>query len=173
MINLQLKDFQQQTVDFLLEKTTEQHKQQQQIIVKSPTGSGKTIILISYIENYLLNYPNTIFCWFTVGKGDLEEQSKEKMERFSPTLPTGNITDVLNQGFECGTTYFINWETITKKGNLALKDSERKNIKQHIADAHRNNKQFIVIIDEEHRYYVAVAQRPKFKQNRTKMPLFR
>ena len=82
MINLQLKDFQQQTVDFLLEKTTEQHKQQQQIIVKSPTGSGKTIILISYIENYLLNYPNTIFCWFTVGKGDLEEQSKEKMERF-------------------------------------------------------------------------------------------
>ena len=41
MINLQLKDFQQQTVDFLLEKTTEQHKQQQQIIVKSPTGSGK------------------------------------------------------------------------------------------------------------------------------------
>ena len=150
MINLQLKDFQQQTVDFLLEKTTEQHKQQQQIIVKSPTGSGKTIILISYIENYLLNYPNTIFCWFTVGKGDLEEQSKEKMERFSPTLPTGNITDVLNQGFECGTTYFINWETITKKGNLALKDSERKNIKQHIADAHRNNKQFIVIIDEEH-----------------------
>ena len=34
MINLQLKDFQQQTVDFLLEKTTEQHKQQQQIIVK-------------------------------------------------------------------------------------------------------------------------------------------
>ena len=72
------------------------------------------------------------------------------MERFSPTLPTGNITDVLNQGFECGTTYFINWETITKKGNLALKDSERKNIKQHIADAHRNNKQFIVIIDEEH-----------------------
>ena len=23
------------------------------------------------------------------------------------------------------------------------------------------------------RYYVAVAQRPKFKQNRTKMPLFR
>ena len=67
MINLQLKDFQQQTVDFLLEKTTEQHKQQQQIIVKSPTGSGKTIILISYIENYLRNYPNTIFCWFTVG----------------------------------------------------------------------------------------------------------
>ena len=37
-----------------------------------------------------------------------------------------------------------------EKGNLALKDSERKNISNIIADAHRNNKQFIVIIDEEH-----------------------
>ena len=139
MINLQLKDFQQQTVDFLLEKTTEQHKQQQQIIVKSPTGSGKTIILISYIENYLLNYPNTIFCWFTVGKGDLEEQSKEKWSDFllrsQPVILLMYSIKVLSV-----VQLILSTGKPLRKKAISLKDSERKNIKQHIADAHRNNK---------------------------------
>lgn len=48
------------------------------------------------------------------------------MERFAPTLKTGNVFDILNTGFESATTYFINWETITKKDNTAIRDSERK-----------------------------------------------
>lgn len=154
MIGLKLKDFQQKAVDFLMGSATKSS----QIIMKSPTGSGKTIILIRFIETYLADFPDTVFCWFTVGKGDLEEQSKEKMERFSPTLRTANLADILNGGFEPSTSYFINWETITKKGNIALKDSERKNLKQHIADAHRRNQKFIVIIDEEHQNDTAKAR---------------
>lgn len=153
MIGLKLKDFQQKAVDFLMGSAS----QSSQIIMKSPTGSGKTIILIRFIETYLADFPDAVFCWFTVGKGDLEEQSKEKMERFSPTLRTANLADILNGGFEPGTSYFINWETITKKGNIALKESERKNLKQHIADAHRRNQKFIVIIDEEHQNDTAKA----------------
>lgn len=150
MIGLTLKDFQQQAVDFLMENARNRQNQKTQIVVKSPTGSGKTIIMVGFVETYLQDNPESIICWFSVGKGDLEEQSREKMERFAPTLKTGNITDILNGGFETGTSYFINWETITKKDNLALKESERKNLKQYIAEAHRENHQFVIIIDEEH-----------------------
>lgn len=151
MINsIQLFDFQSDAITYLLDKTTD-HKSKHKIILKSPTGSGKTIILISYIEDYLSNIDkDTIFVWLTPGKGNLEEQSEGKMKRFIPDSKTGNIHDVLLQGFLSGTTYFINWEMITNKRNNALKDNERKNLFDRIIEAHRNNFNFIVIIDEEH-----------------------
>lgn len=149
MINLRLKDFQERAVDFLFETTTNSNSKPK-IVVQSPTGSGKTIVLIAYIEKYLSYNRDSVFCWFCPGKGELEEQSKEKMNRFSPTSKTADIFDILNNGFEEGTSYFINWETITKKDNTAIKESERKNLFERISEAHNKNINFIVIIDEEH-----------------------
>lgn len=48
------------------------------------------------------------------------------MVKFLPHHNTKNIQDVLLQGFDAKDTAFINWETITKKGNNALKEAERK-----------------------------------------------
>lgn len=149
MINLTLKNFQIDCIDYLFDKTTGTNKEKK-IILQSPTGSGKTIILIAYIEKYFDYVDNTVFCWLTPGKGELEEQSKEKMKRFSPTSKTGDILDVLTSGFKTNTTYFINWETITKKGNKAVSESERNNLYDWIKQAHNRNVNFILIIDEEH-----------------------
>lgn len=88
--------------------------------------NSSNIILVAYIERYLDFHKDGVICWFCSRKGELEEQSKEKMEHFAPTLKTGNVFDILNTGFESATTYFINWETITKKDNTAIRDSERK-----------------------------------------------
>ena len=149
MIDIKLKNFQEDAVDFLFSKTTDSNSKPK-IVMQSPTGSGKTIILVAYIEKYLDFHKNSVICWFCPGKGELEEQSKEKMQRFAPTLKTGNVFDILNTGFESATTYFINWETITKKDNTAIRDSERKNLFERISEAHNRNLNFIVIIDEEH-----------------------
>ena len=151
MINkIELFEFQSDAVTYLLDKTNDINSKKK-IKIKSPTGSGKTIILQSYIEQYLLNINHErIFIWLTPGMGNLEEQSRIKMEGLIPNAKTGDIYDVLLQGFQIGTTYFINWEMITNKKNNALKDTERKNLFHRIAEAHRNNKKFIVLIDEEH-----------------------
>ena len=93
---------------------------------------------------------NTLFVWLTPGKGDLEEQSRKKMLKFLPHHKTQTIQDVLLQGFEEKSTAFINWETITKKGNNALKEAERKNLYERIHEAHNSGYKFIVIVDEEH-----------------------
>ena len=148
MQGIELKEFQIKCVNRLLDVTTVGSKKE--VLVQAPTGSGKTIILLDYIQEYIEENKNTIFVWLTPGKGDLEEQSREKMTRYLPSLTSKNISDILLNGFEAGDTAFINWETITKKGNTALKEAERKNLFERIDEAYNRGFNFIVIVDEEH-----------------------
>lgn len=148
MQGIKLKDFQINTVNKLLDATSIGSKKE--VLLQAPTGSGKTIILLSYIEEYLKENNKMVFVWLTPGKGDLEEQSRKKMIKFLPHHNTKNIKDVLLQGFEAKDTAFINWETITKKDNNALKEAERKNLYERVREAHNNGYKFIIIVDEEH-----------------------
>lgn len=155
-VNIELFEFQEKAVINLLDLTIGNHKQV--VTVKSPTGSGKTIIMINYIDEYLSNVnKNTAFVWLCPGKGDLEEQSRQKMMKFAPTRNAQNLFDALTNGFTAESTTFINWELVTKTGNRAISDGERKNLFDRIAEAHRNNIDFIIIIDEEHSNNTAKA----------------
>ena len=51
MQGIKLKDFQINTVNKLLDATSIGSKKE--VLLQAPTGSGKTIILLSYIEEYL------------------------------------------------------------------------------------------------------------------------
>lgn len=150
MREITLFDFQTDAKNFLLDMAVS-GQAKKKIVMKAPTGAGKTIILLSFIEDYR-NYADDkkIFVWLTPGKGDLEEQSKKKLESLIPDIKTGSIHDILLQGFVAGTVYFINWEMITNKKNNALKEGEKKNLFERIAAAHRSQYSFITIIDEEH-----------------------
>ena len=53
-LTLTLFDFQEKAVMKLLD-LTEDRQSKQTIVVKSPTGSGKTIILIGFVDKYLNN----------------------------------------------------------------------------------------------------------------------
>lgn len=151
MVN-RMKDyeFQNECVEFLIDKTAD-ISSKQIITVKAPTGAGKTVILIKYVDEYLKNTDgHTAFVWLCPGKGNLEEQSKDSMENLTPQRDTRNLMYSMLSGFEPGSVTFINWELVTKKGNTALKDSERSNLFEKIAEAHKDGIRFIVIIDEEH-----------------------
>lgn len=142
-------EFQEDCITFLLDATSVGSKKT--VIVKAPTGAGKTLILIDYIDRYLNNInPNVCFIWLCPGKGDLEEQSRKKMLKHLPSRNAKKLSNILITGFEAGDTAFINWELVTKRGNAAITEKERKNLYEHIANAHRNGIQFILIIDEEH-----------------------
>lgn len=157
-LTLNLFDFQEKAVLILLDISTDSNSKQT-VVMKAPTGAGKTIILIGYVDEYLNNVnSNTAVIWLCPGKGDLEEQSRQKMISVAPHRKTQNLFDALQNGFEPESTTFINWELVTKRGNTAIKDSERKNLFDRIADAHRKNIDFIVIIDEEHSNNTARAK---------------
>ena len=150
-IALKLFPFQENAVLNLIDLTVSPGSKQV-IVMKAPTGSGKTVILLEYIDEYLFRVDsNTAFIWFCPGQGGLEEQSQDKMNKLLPNRKTQNIFDAMQNGFDAETTTFINWELVRNRNkNLAIRDGERKNLFDRIADAHRNGIKFIVIIDEEH-----------------------
>ena len=149
--------FQKEASLKLLDLTSDRHSKQT-IVMKSPTGSGKTLILIDYIDDYLNSVDSkTAFVWLCPGKGDLEEQSRKKMDKHGAQRETQNLFEALSNGFSAESTTFINWELVTKSGNRAITDGEKKNLFDRIAEAHRAGISFIVIIDEEHSNNTAKA----------------
>ena len=56
----------------------------------------------------------------------------------------------MTSGFSENDACFINWEKLTKKGNNALKDSERTNFLEYIEQAHNDGLVFKIIVDESH-----------------------
>ena len=128
-------EFQDNCVEFLIDKTLDPASKQV-ITVKAPTGAGKTVMLIKYVDEYLKNTNgNTAFVWLCPGKGDLEQQSMDKMSELTPQRDTRNLLYSMLMGFEGGSVTFINWELVTKKGNTALKDGEKANLFETIAAA--------------------------------------
>ena len=149
MVGFKLKDFQEKCVEQLLEQTVFGEKKE--ILIQAPTGSGKTVILLEYIDRFLLEHKNYVFIWLTPGSGELEEQSQNKMKKLLQNRSTKTLADVLNNGFEEQDTAFINWENVTKKGNTALKELEKSNLYDRVENARSEGMKFIVIVDEEHR----------------------
>ena len=77
-IAVNLFDFQEDAVLQLIDLTTDSTKKQT-VVVKAPTGAGKTIMLIDYVDKYFDKVDsNTAVIWLCPGKGDLEEQSRAK-----------------------------------------------------------------------------------------------
>lgn len=144
---MELKEFQLNAVKSLFEAMETPARD---IILKSPTGSGKTIILTYFMHQYIQSFPKTVFVWLTPGKGNLEEQSKKKMDKYIHASQTKLLSDVMTAGFEENDSCFINWEKLTKKGNNALKDSERTNFLEHIQHALNDGIRFVIIVDESH-----------------------
>ncbi len=144
---MELKEFQLNAVKSLFEAMDTPARD---IILKSPTGSGKTIILTYFMHQYIQSFSKTVFVWLTPGKGNLEEQSKAKMDKYIHALQTKLLSDVMTAGFEENDSCFINWEKLTKKGNNALKDSERTNFLEHIQHALGDGLRFVIIVDESH-----------------------
>ena len=121
-----------------------------EIVLKSCTGSGKTIILTHFIDRYIKENAKMCFVWFTPGKGNLEDQSKAKMDLYIPQAQTKLLSDVLTSGFEENDVAFINWEMVTNKKNNAIQDSEHQNLMDRIRAAQLDGLHFIVIVDEQH-----------------------
>ena len=72
---MELKEFQLNAVKSLFEAMETPARD---IILKSPTGSGKTIILTYFMHQYIQSFPKTVFVWLTPGKGNLKNRARRK-----------------------------------------------------------------------------------------------
>ena len=146
-MKITLANFQLDAIRCLMEGM---NSDKREIVLKSCTGSGKTIILTHFMDEYMKSYGNVVFVWLTPGKGELENQSKKKMDKYIHGSSTKDLADIMTSGFAAGDSCFINWEKLTKKGNNALKDGERINFVEWIKQGHNDDFRFIIVVDESH-----------------------
>lgn len=167
----ELFDFQIDASEWLLDNTGIDSANDT-LIVKAPTGSGKTIILLDYIDKYL-DFSDTLtsFVWLSIGAGELEEQSKDKMDLLLPDRTSKTLEEALRSGFDGNDVTFINWEAVNRSGNKATRLGEMKNIIDRIADAHKKGIEFILIVDEEHRGNTGISA--EFMMNFSAMNVIR
>ena len=134
----------------------------QVVSLQAPTGSGKTIIMISLVEDILYGtelyneQPDAIFVWLS-DSPQLNEQSKNKFLKSDKITVSKCITvreDNFDQEtFDDGKIYFINTQKITKTANLCKhSDSRQYTIWETIENTvKQKSDRLYFIIDEAHR----------------------
>lgn len=120
------------------------------LILQAPTGSGKTVLVTKFIDDYLDENPDTVFIWLCPGAGSLQDQSRTIFESFISGINTGDIYDFISEYSPAGSVYFVNWDKITKSTNVVLRDGEDKNLIEKIVECKTKLIDFFMIVDEEH-----------------------
>jgi type III restriction enzyme len=130
------------------------------LVFKSPTGSGKTIMLAQFLRD-IVSDPrfagnDVAFLWMSKGP-TLVEQSKNKLFQYyggASELELLDINDLNRRVLTKNSVFFINWEKLKGQSKEVLKirrDNEQDiSFDGMIESTHEVNRKIVVIIDEEH-----------------------
>jgi type III restriction enzyme len=77
MINLDALKLQEKTINEVIEKLSKKDE----VTLKAPTGSGKTVMVAQIMNKMLENNPDLIFVVTTLAKSELGIQNHETFER--------------------------------------------------------------------------------------------
>lgn len=135
----------------------------QVIAFRAPTGSGKTIVMATVIEDILngtetrVEQPEAIFVWLS-DSPQLNEQSKKKIILKADKIQPGQCVTILEESFdqemlEEGHIYFLNTQKLGKSSRLVSNgDGRTYTIWQTLQNtAVQKGDHLYIIIDEAHR----------------------
>lgn len=148
MFNAKLYDFQAKHEESLLNKCADH----EEMILCAPTGSGKTVLVCKFIDDYLDENPDTVFLWLCPGAGGLHKQSEESFAETTSGIPYGDVYGFITEPDPRGHVFFINWDKINKKSNVVLREGEHKDLMTKVLSCHNSNIDIFMLIDEEHKY---------------------
>lgn len=187
--------FQTETVEKLINLIkTQWSKPERQIpiVLKAPTGSGKTFMTEKMICD-LAEQPDwdrdVAFVWVTFSP-ELAMQSKDKFEKYFPTSMHGRLltADDFSLGsLQKNDVLFINWDKLVSEkaenriyrrpDDPRMRHESRVYYEDFIENTHNAGIEIILIIDESHLNVTANAQRdvidpmnPKIKLNVSATP---
>ncbi len=170
-MKITLKDYQQKAVDSLTEKSfgflKSSNEYRKTAVLQAPTGSGKTIMMASFIESLIHknkeqeHQDDFTFVWLSIGKGDLHNQSRRSLERVFDGSPTVQSIDTVfgTSQYELlkDSVMVVNWEKIRSKDgktqewkNIIMKDGEHTNFREILSNTLALHRKIILIIDESH-----------------------
>lgn len=128
------------------------------LVLKAPTGGGKTVMLAEYLRRLAPEDLDLTFLWASPGKGQLHLQSLAKVEEVlggalnCVLLEPETLPDVLPRN----TVHFVSWDALSTKDkdgnwtNRLMRDGERRNLRQAIEDTRRAGRTVVLVVDESH-----------------------
>ena len=167
--------YQQRAVAELVDKTVQLlmlGTPRQQLIFKAPTGSGKTVMaaqMLGDLTDELASRTDcpvneVAFIWFAPNK--LHQQSYCKLKAFfgeTRVLRTVMFDELDHADgiIHPGEILFVNWESINKKNNVIVRDSEQNNSLYEITRRTQEEQgtPIVAIIDEEHQFWSKTADK--------------
>jgi len=160
-----LKAYQEKAVTKLLDASCaalsyNETKRKIPILLKAPTGAGKTVIMASFISQLISEVkmrPNiaTDLAFIWLAPNTLHLQSYDSLKGFYSEmhdLKTKKIEDLGGNDFlHTNDLLFINWSSVDKDKNTFRKENERNfNIQSLIENTYSKGTELVVIIDEAH-----------------------
>ncbi|MBP8591168.1 DEAD/DEAH box helicase family protein [Candidatus Shapirobacteria bacterium] len=157
---MQLKIYQENAIDELLEKTKKllELGGNKKLVFKAPTGSGKTIMMAEFLRRLIddreIRQPFS-FIW-TAPRPVLTNQSKEKLENYFETsraLECSYFEDLDDRKIGENEILFFNWESINRADNVYIRDNEQEfNLSKVLERTKEEGREIILIIDEAHHH---------------------
>ena len=154
-----LKNYQEKAKKELVSKSVEflSSNYQAKIILKAPTGSGKTIITAEYLRDLAANHnlDNEISIIWAAPR-QLHTQSKIKLENYfsdNSVLICSDFEELADNAISENEILFLNWESINKENNLLIRENEKDfYLGKVLENTKSNSRSLILIIDESHHH---------------------
>jgi len=154
-----LKDYQQESVEELLKKSKRllEYPGSKKLIFRSPTGSGKTVMMAEFLKTLVQDIEvRQSFSFIWTAPRQLHIQSKEKLENYfenTRALKCSFFEDLEDRKIAENEILFFNWESINKSDNIYIRDNEQDlNLSKIIEGTKDEGKEIILVIDEAHHH---------------------
>mgnify|MGYP000228608068 FL=1 len=161
-----LKRYQAEAVDELIkysEKLIRKNREKQTIVFQAPTGSGKTFMMGSFIEQLINEMPNEDLCflWISIGTGELHKQSYNSLKNNYAGFPDVYLLEEeffgSRQTIDKNEVVIVNWDKLNQKDkktnewkSTLMKDKEGINFRELVKNTKQSGTKIILIIDESH-----------------------
>ena len=156
---MQLKIYQENAIDDLLAKSKRLlgYSGSKKLVFKSPTGSGKTIMMAEFLKR-LVNDKEVRqslgFIW--TAPRQLYIQSRDKLESYfenTRVLKCSFFEDLDDRKIRENEILFFNWESINRADNIYIRDNELDfNLSKVLERTKEEGREIILIIDEAHHH---------------------
>lgn len=161
-----LKRYQEEAVEELInysEKLIIKNREKQTIVFQAPTGSGKTFMMGSFIEQLINEMPNEDLCflWISIGTGELHKQSYNSLKNNYAGFPDVYLLEEeffgSRQTIDRNEVVIVNWDKLNQKDKKTgewksslMQDKEGTNFRELVKNTKQSGTKIILIIDESH-----------------------
>lgn len=171
---MKILQYQQRAVNELVDKTIRllnDGGSRQKLVFEAPTGAGKTVMACQALATLIdemhsrggSKYQECAFIWFAPRRLHIQSYRSLKGAFAETRKLTPVMFDELDQseGIQPGEILFVNWESINKKNNVIVRDSESS---ASLYEITRKTQEelglpIIAIIDEEHMFWSKTADK--------------